>query len=469
MTQYYIDAANGSNSNSGTSVDSAFADFTPVSDGGGSEPVAGDTITVLPTAPVTTEATADDSMCYITSTGDTAGEPITIESAGPGRAVVDCPTSSVAGFHLVNVQNFVVRDIHIKNSQGISWYVDGGSTSGDLVNCVASNGGRDDSSTHDHYFHNGGDLDHRGCISYDCRNSNGDGFISGVELSGESSRYFNCVSVHDFDGGFDAFPSHADATIEYHGCIAAYSGINSDWTSGDPVGNGSGFKSGGGDNGSGDNLYVNCVAYGCKQGDTPNGFRDNPATYPSEFYNCTTWDNGYGYVLSTATDTSHVVQNCISYQDNSSHSTTSSTIEVDNTWNLGITDPQIRSTSLRSEPVVDSPGSAAFLRIEEGSPARNAGTKAPAGSLLSTIPSMGLPDLGAYQYLAPSQRLPAGVHRTYDGSDMVISGSSGMPSAAVNVDLYHRMQPGQLAYHDGSGSLAEGLVQFTRTHQWEAV
>ncbi len=391
MATYHIDPANGSNSNSGTSQTDAFADFTPVANGGSFELDTGDTCRVHPTGTINTTST-NGNILYLAGGGSTSGDPIVVESADPDQRVhIDASGLSKA-IYFYAVDNIIFRGFDIQyGGTTVSIDVQGGGFQNTFENCLI----RDGNGGHLNIGGSGGDHTVRNCISFNQTHENGDGFT--VDSTPSNVLFEECRSYHDRDGGFDTYAFTGDDPVTFRNCIVGHAGVTKDGVTTDSTGtgNGTGFKLGAdGTNASGGHILENCVAYGCKHGNQPRGFTDNYTSEGSTMYNCTAWDCGTGFHMESPNGAANEVRNCIAYQCDTSAVFNSESTHDHNTWNLNISNPGFRSTALTDDPYKNMPADNDFLRLSSSSPCIDAGTD------VGLEYEGSAPDLGAFEYVS---------------------------------------------------------------------
>ena len=177
------------------------------------------------------------------------------------------------------------------------------------------------------------------------------GDADGIEVTrGSGNIVRSCLSHHNSDDGFDTWDS-TDTLVEK--CVAYSNGLLQ--------GDGNGFKLGIGTG----NRAVKCVAYN----NTDAGFIPNTGTLVV-IDHCTGWNNSLIDYQNWVGDEQVTYSNNIGTFYKEVEPT-----EINNSWNLGITDPRFISTD---------PASSDFLSLRADSPCRG---KASDGS-----------DIGALQY-----------------------------------------------------------------------
>jgi len=199
----------------------------------------------------------------------------------------------------------------------------------------------------------------RNCDSHDNFDpQNGGQNSDGFNMAGPARNGLieGCRAWNNGDDGYDMWNSEGH-TIR--NCWSWNNGLGEN-------GNGNGFKLGAGSQsgeGGGHSVY-NCVSfdnnvdnasYSPGSGFWWNGEDDRAI----EVQNCTAWGNGIDFAFA---DTNHVLRNNISVENNVNIG--GQVVEENNTWNLDITEPTLRSTD---------PGSDDFARLPAGSPCIGAG------------------------------------------------------------------------------------------------
>lgn len=219
----------------------------------------------------------------------------------------------------------------------------------------------------------------------------------------------NCISYNNGDDGFDLWQAFR-TTIK--NCTAYQNGL---YANGNPTGgDGNGFKLG---RGLGEHIITECIAWGNHRV----GFDYNSSDGQLLVYNNTAYANGsHNYYFEGSTK---ILKNNISFnpaiQDFLQDGTV---INTNNSWNLGITNPQFISTAHTD---VD------FLKLSCTSPALNAGVSVGLAGHDAT------PDLGAFQSMCND------MNNAVDGEIVVESGDfyvkdfkNGLVLTAPNDNCY---------------------------------
>jgi len=191
----------------------------------------------------------------------------------------------------------------------------------------------------------------RNCESHDAYNETqggeaGDGF--GFK-DADGGLIENSVSHHNSDDGLDLYGSR---NITVRNFSTHSNGQDSN-------GDGNGIKSSNTHQG-GNNEFIGCVSYN----NANHGMRFY-CPEPDRVVNCTSFNNdGHGVAAIHGGD--HEIANCLVAENGDDFSGHSGVDDHDNSWNLGISDPEFASTD---------PNSGTFLRLADGSPAIDAGTE----------------------------------------------------------------------------------------------
>ena len=210
------------------------------------------------------------------------------------------------------------------------------------------------------------------CDSHDNKGNphNADGFNGD---GGSDLRFWRCRAWNNADDGYDMLRG---PNCSFYHCWA----VETD--------GGNGFKLGDAGNSvdGGNHRLERCVAYG----NTQHGFTYNSANQPNEVVNCTAWDNGSQNKNDyrnfkfrdddLASGEAHYLRNNVSLDGTVEMVGTD---DVNNSWNMGISDPQFQSLT------PDDPG---FLRPQAGSSLIDAGVDT------GVIHAGPAPDLGGIEY-----------------------------------------------------------------------
>jgi hypothetical protein len=357
MTTYYIDPANGSDANAGTSPTDAFATFGPVESDGKNALGPGDTVKLRDTGVL-----YPPSKPVWWQTKGTASERIVIEAYEDERPVIDCSNYDGHGIDLWGVQHMTWRGIEVRN------------VGKNAIRCNGTDGQASRNCLFEdmeiHHYGNTSQWNGNGLIFYGrsfdhtirdvvCHHGADDGDSDGFYIGGSNSAgrsgghtFIRCEAYRNADDGFDFFDNDPERPSVMVDCLAYENGTDGDGA----VGDGNGFKVGGGW-GTGGNVLRRCIAWD----NTARGFDTNGSSVTNEFYHCTAWNNGtYGFHFTGDTDPDHYARNCASF-DNGNQEVGSlwNVNSGSNTWDLGIERPSFVSTDPTSpdfvQPTADSP------------------------------------------------------------------------------------------------------------------
>jgi len=242
------------------------------------------------------------------------------------------------------------------------------------------------------------------CDSYynvDPGQGNADGFAPKLDV-GTGNYFYGCRAWQNSDDGWDGYMRPADnVTTTLENCWVFHNGY---LKNGSPsVGNGNGFKLGGGDNGNADSLRHNMILKNCLAFDNRvKGYDQNNNRGSMTLLNCTAYRNGTNYAISGPIRSTSVVtvKNCVSL--GAYGSLGSYTLQATNSWmpqfivnnadflsidTTGVRGPRNPDGSL---PYV------AFMHLASGSDLIDAGTDV-------GLPYNGsAPDLGCFETSGPN-------------------------------------------------------------------
>lgn len=186
--------------------------------------------------------------------------------------------------------------------------------------------------------------------------------------AGDTSRYTRDTYVvrvmcsNGPDDGYDLFRAYDNYLID---SVAVGAGTYWNGAPASTGGDGFGFKMGG-DEGSGRNHFIGCIAVNNRL----DGWHHNTATEPCTIRASTAVGNGrWGFDVGSESSPEHVVEDCISHENAEGHYYGATSSMVNNAWDLGIEDPGF----------YDAPSG--DFSLAEGSPARGvAGDGGPLGA-----------------------------------------------------------------------------------------
>jgi len=157
--------------------------------------------------------------------------------------------------------------------------------------------------------------------NYDARTYNGtddggdaDGFACKL-FPGPGTVFQGCRAWDNSDDNWDLYMVYHPVTIDH--CWSYHAGYN--WKTGEPVGNGNGFKLGGGgsaggsafDQSTGAHVVTNCVSFD----NYKKGFDQNNAYEGMYILNCTAWGNDFNYRFPTIFMYGGMyIRNCIGFK-----------------------------------------------------------------------------------------------------------------------------------------------------------
>lgn len=355
----------------------------------------------------------------VLSRGGTAGNPVTFEAYpgeipvidGSGKTTNPANPWAATG-NLVNVyaEYITIRGLELKNSAAFGIEVMANYCVIDKVHVhngyfagvyfyKCSYGTVTNSVAHDFY-------------DYGVGGTGGGGNADGMGSSAGNAQPYPDYGYHVFrnnlvynasDDGIDTWSSRGNIVenniVHHAGYGNASNGGSQSSTWGKPLGNGNGFKCGGGST-SGQNIYRNNISYG----NVTSGFDENGG-YGNKYYNNTAFSTVIGF--RNMHDGTAV--NNISYSNSTNY--TGGT-QSNNSWDLGITNPEFLSTD---------PETTGFLRLSEGSPAIDAGADLSAESLLTDKIGTARPqgadyDLGAYEWSSAIDNTPPLISEVVSGN-----------------------------------------------------
>lgn len=379
---YFVDPANGRNEQSGRHPSEALQNFQPLTVNGRIDLDPGDVIKLRATAPIVLE----DNVDFYRIKGR-ADRPIVVEPYGDGRPIIDASDIEASAIRMEGAQHFTLRGFELKNASNDGISVPG-VAKGDqqAVGCVFEN-------LEIHHYGQGDDTEGNGLAFYRdsfdhvvrdvvCHHGSIDDNSDGFYIGGQNNRFSGghrferCVAYRNADDGFDFFRCDPDRPSTLVDCVAFRNGSDGEGA----VGDGNGFKMGGGWR-TGGNHVVRSVAY---ENDAI-GFDCNGASAANTFDNCTAYRSGtYGFEFTGNTDPDHVVRNCIAVESGEEAANLLYNARSRaNTWDLDIDDPLFASVD---------PDDERFLHLTADSPCIDAGVDVGVSYVGSA------PDLGAYEY-----------------------------------------------------------------------
>lgn len=377
MTDYYIDPANGSNTNDGTAVTDAWADFAPI-DSYDSPKVTlgpGDRVLIRDTGTVT-GPTAD-----LRDWDGTDSAPIVITNYQDESPVIDF-SGETFGFDLRANGHIIIENLTARNTDEDIVNIRNGAHDHVIRNCVFHSYGLGGTTGHGVEIRDGHDLLIENVECYDgSSGGNSDGFLMGRGSTNVTFR--DCIAHHNSDDGWDmkGKDGRDPGTGTLIDCIAYRNGANLD---GSATGNGVGFKCGNVSyDGDGGHTYIRCVAFD----NDFFGFDGSDADVALTYHNCTSVRNRkHNWFVDDKAD--HEWVNCIAQECRAETDVNidRGTVTTCNWDGIGSMD----GTTV--EFLSDDPTSTEFMRLPDGSQAIDAGTDV-------GLPYSGdAPDWGAFEY-----------------------------------------------------------------------
>ncbi|OGV26466.1 MAG: hypothetical protein A3J84_10330 [Ignavibacteria bacterium RIFOXYA2_FULL_37_17] len=289
---YYV-ATNGSDSNTGTK-DQPFLTITQavsVVSTGDTIYVRGGTYSLNTTISISKDGTSNANFYLLAYTGE---RPILDFSSMPfnssNRGVtlkgdywkirgIDFKGAGDNGMNISGSNNFIEFCSFYENSD-TGLQLSGGASNNQIINC-------------DSYYNynppSSGDPGGGG---------NADGFAPKLDV-GSGNYFYGCRAWQNSDDGWDGYlrPSD-DVTTTLENCWCFKNGYLKDGTA--SFGNGNGFKLGGGDSSNVHNLSHNFILKNCLAFDNRiKGFDQNNNKGSMTLYNCTAYNNGTNYSISS--------------------------------------------------------------------------------------------------------------------------------------------------------------------------
>lgn len=302
-------------------------------------------------------------------TDGTQNAPIQLVGHDDDPVVFDFGDGSYGGLRLWQSDWWELRDFTVRNAPSRGIYVFGGSENVTIENVVVEDSGGDDQETGTGVvIYNAPDAYLRNVVVRGSYNPSRPSDSDGIAVEGSPGTLIeDCAAIGNADDGFDLWLG-TDTTIRRSWAIG-----NGYGPQGNEVGDGDGFKLGGGDV-SGDHVVTRCVAYD----NLTRGFDTNGATRPVVVANTTALDHPSNYRANSQGRLWNNVSvgGGVNVTPATHHS---------NSWDeVFAPDEQFQSL----DPQDDG-----FLRLTPNSPYINTGDDPPI-SLLYVGPA---PDLGAFE------------------------------------------------------------------------
>lgn len=243
------------------------------------------------------------------------------------------------------------------------------------------------------------------CDSYnnvDSSHGNADGFAPKLTV-GAGNYFYGCRAWNNSDDGFDGYLRGADnISTVLENCWAFMNGYLANGSA--SMGNGNGFKLGGGDNGNSDSLkhnvtLINCIAFDNRV----KGFDQNNNRGSMTLYHTTAYRNGTNYSLSGAVAFGKTITIVNAVALGPAGSIANFAIQQTNSWMPSFTVTaedflSLDTTGVRGPRMSDgSLPNLSFLRLAVGSDLIDAGTNIGRPYYGSA------PDLGAFEFIPATQ------------------------------------------------------------------
>jgi len=273
---------------------------------------------------------------------------------------------------IISGSNNIVENCSFSENSDTGVQLGGGASNNSILNC-------------DSFF------------NVDPSQGNADGFSPKLDV-GTGNYFYGCRSWQNSDDGCDGYLRPSDSVFTtFENCWTFHNGYLKSGAA--SIGNGNGFKMGGGDNSNADSLRHNMTLKNCLAFDNRvKGFDQNNNRGSMTLLNCTSFRNGTNINISARVKTGSVVtvKNCIS-AGSGGVSLLSTAVQSTNSWlspfsvtdadfvsidTAGVTGPRKPDGSLPDIP---------FMHLAPGSGLIDAGTDV-------GLPFNGTaPDLGAFE------------------------------------------------------------------------
>ncbi|MCU4164776.1 right-handed parallel beta-helix repeat-containing protein [Carboxylicivirga caseinilyticus] len=322
-TDYYV-AKTGSDSNTGTSLDSPLANVTTAI----SKAVAGDVIYIR-------EGEYKYSTKISLSRSGTAANPIQMMAYQNEKVIIDFSQMALdsgnRGFSLSG-QYWIIKGLTIRRAGDNGMFISGSYNT--VENCIfyehqdtglqLGNGASENNIINCDSYGNADPTDY----------GDADGFACKMDV-GNNNYFYGCRSWLNVDDGWDGYLRGTDDVYTVlENCWTWRNGYFLNGTDAGASANGNGFKVGGSDDKTLMHNFtlINCVAFDNKA----KGFDQNNNKGDMYFYNGTSYRNkGNNYSIPSAVNSAKEAEvvNCISVEGSNKVSLTSSVLQQTNSWN----------------------------------------------------------------------------------------------------------------------------------------
>jgi|GEM_PF-1164306 len=414
--EYYVKTSGGSDSNDGTTLETAFA--TPhqaakVAVAGDQVWVKGGTYMIASAVKFSNSGTDGNLIKFFAVAGET---PIFDGTNGTGRGIEI--TKDYIHVKGITIQYVKDRGVTVKNKgvilEGLT--VHNCDFDGICLTADATQGATD-------------------CLVLNCDSylnwesgtdgNNGDGFSA--KDGGTGNIFRGCRAWLNADDGWDTYGNTNAVLID--SCWAFRNGYNIFGYTGTWSGNGNGFKLGAAGDANGENVIVNSFAFG----NTSKGFDQNSNVKGLTVINCTGYMNfgalgnfAFPIVPTAGTLMKHVLKNNLSipYGTTVSNTLAAGSEEVTNSWNLGLTLSESDFVSLDTSLATKSRD--ANYRLPDNGLFKLAGTNSAINKgtpvtytfnskSYTIVYNSSSPDLGALEYSGTTSVISKG-QRSFTGS-----------------------------------------------------
>jgi hypothetical protein len=429
----------------------------------------GDTIFILPgkylynsITRITRSGTADKRICIFGTAYTTAAERPLLNYTAQGPGDSNRAFFLEAGANYWHFKGFKIQEagdngIKVESNWNTFEFLDFDACydSGIQIGLGKSSGENDGTCAYNYILN---------CDSYNNCDShksggNADGFACKL-FCGPGNVFEGCRAWNNSDDGWDMYSNTFGVLM-----LNCRTWHNGDQTTlrGNQYGNGNGFKMGGNSTYSrGTNIAVGCIAFDLHYvGGAGKCFDQNDNQDPQVMLNCTTWDNIKGFSMASGS-TGHTIKNCLAFKSTDKMiSDQSQNITQNNSWQFGTTtgDKQNGGIGSYADFVVDMSNNTianqlasnernidgtipdnGFCRLLSTSDCIDKGQITGYTFLDKVYPiqySGAAPDLGAYEYKAPTGLF--NLHSILT-NELKISGSSVEDISTISFSLEKSMR-----------------------------
>ena len=309
---------------------------------------------------------------------------------GSDRHYTDYKSVSSPSLFAIYADHYVVQNLTFRNSAGRGLVITGNHNT---VRNVLSRNHHSDGI----YAKGDGNLFEDFVSHSNYSKQNGGDSADGIKLSyGKNNTVRNCHTYNNSDDGVDIWAT-LNSLVEY--CVSHHNGYGGS-------GNGIGFKMGGKHLKDSNAMVRYNVGYKNRI-----NFDNNGSGGVTMVHN-TSWRARQvgiiGYAPKNTGKAPVILKNNLSYQDRKPKGTEKATIEKNNSWNLGISDPKFVSLDHTSS---------SFFKLRSSSPAVDSGVK------LSLAYQGAAPDLGALELGRSLAQLVGPKVKALEGGSLRLAGN----------------------------------------------